>query len=386
MKKIALLISIIFCLSFVSCTYDKNKTVKTTTAETNVNMEVKTEPKPEPEPVRQYVNLTFAGDVLFHIGQINSGYLGSGKGYDFNYMFQDIKPQTEKGDLSLTCLETSMRTDWKPTGYPCFNTPPQVLDALKNAGFDIINLANNHVVDTGEKGFYGLLDNIKSRGLQYFGSAKPEEDKTLYVEKNGIKLAFLGYTYGTNGIKAPDNTVNYIDESKIKSDIDAAKSKSDFVIVWMHMGTEYVRNVEKDQYTLYRKVADMGADCVIGSHPHVPKKSEIYSTNGREVPIVYSLGNFISAQRKEQHKYSDVGLISHMTIMKEGNKTEIIDMDAVPIYVLKYNRGGKVIYRVVECSKIDDFKEATNDQKSYVKEVYAELSKEHDFSVFKNNK
>ena len=374
--------SFIFIFLLSSCDSLSKKNVKDVKGTEIPPQEVKV------EEVKK-AKVTIAGDIMFHDGLIQSAYLGNNKGYDFHYMFEDIKPRIINSDVAAVCLEGSMHPTWKPTGYPCFNTPASALDALKDTGFDIISMANNHVMDTGKAGFYNYLDEIKKRNLLVTGAGLPEDDKIAYIEKNGIKMALIAYTYGTNGIPAPEGTVNYIDEEKIKNDIIKAKGKCDFVMVWLHMGNEYVRKVEDEQYRLYREVADMGADMVIGSHPHVPKKSEVYDSNGRKVWIIYSLGNFLSAQRpKEAEKtylYTDVGLIADFTVVKDKDGVHIEDADITPIYDLKYREGNRIIYRIVECSKINDYKEATQEQKNYVNKKYNELIGEHDMSVFKHN-
>jgi poly-gamma-glutamate synthesis protein (capsule biosynthesis protein) len=164
-----------------------------------------------------------------------------------------------------------------------------------------------------------------------------------------------------------------IDKESIKNDIDKIKKLCDFTIAYVHTGNEYVRKPEESTVKLFHEIADMGADCIIGNHPHVPRRTEVYDSNGKKVFIIYACGNFISAQRKP---YTDTGVIVNMDVIKKDSDTTVEKVEIVPVYVLKYKVGSKIIYRVVKCSDIDKYKEATKEQIDYAKKVGLEILEE----------
>ncbi|TDT50950.1 CapA family protein [Fonticella tunisiensis] len=331
------------------------------------------------EPVRREITILTAGDIMFHNPQIKAAY--TGKTYNFKPSFEEIKPIIEKADIAIGNFETTINPDKKPSGYPTFNAPVEVLDAIKYAGFDVLTTANNHAMDTGTKGLLNTVEAIKEHGMIPVGTGKKDDDKFAIVEKNGVNVAILSYTYGTNGIKAPDGMVNLIDKDKIKSDIERVKNRSDFVLVMLHTGTEYIRKVEDFQYALFREIADMGADAVIGGHPHVARKSEVYSSNGRNVFISYSMGNFISNQTA---KYTDIGTMVELRVVKTDT-AKIEDARVIPVYRSIIKQGGRTIHQVLPAENIDKYSDKVPvSRRSYVKQVYGELTDIKDIEVFKN--
>jgi poly-gamma-glutamate synthesis protein (capsule biosynthesis protein) len=237
-------------------------------------------PEPTPEPPKK-ITIVAVGDIMFHSPQIKEAYTKDG--YNFNPSFEEIAPVLGSADIAIGNLETTVNTKRKPSGYPTFNAPIEALDAILNAGFDILVTANNHSVDTGAEGIKETVNNIIQKGMVPVGTGEVENNKFAIIEKNDIKVGILAYTSSTNGIPAPSGMVNMVDSDSIKSDIEQIKDKCDFLIVYVHMGTEYVRSIEDSQEKLFKDIADAGADCVLGSHPHVARKSELYKTNGREV-------------------------------------------------------------------------------------------------------
>jgi Bacterial capsule synthesis protein PGA_cap. len=203
------------------------------------------------------------------------------------------------------------------------------------------------------------------------GSGEPNEDKSVIIRKNNINIGMLSYTYGTNYGEQYPEMINYIKEDKIKKDIDIIRTKCDFLIVYLHLGTEYVRTVEPFQADIVNKVANMGADAILCSHPHVAKKTEMLNAQGRKVLVNYSMGNFLSNQND---KYTDIGSMENLIIEKKGNLTDLKSATTIPVYRLRYNSNGKTIYKVVPCSSIDKFSNIlTKDTISYVNQVSNEL-------------
>src|SRR5690606_25181020 len=196
--------------------------------------------------------------------------------------------------------------------------------ALKNTGFDILNTNNNHALDQGKQGLINTIDNIESYGMKKIGTYKSrEEDHILIEEVNGIKIAFLSYCYGYNGLEGflteeeRSYMVSEIDEDRIKNEILEAKARGvDLISVIIHWGNEYQRSPSEYQLELGGKMVEWGANIIFGSHPHVIQKSEIIEYEGKNNFIIYSMGNFISNQRKATmgNKYTEDGIMVKVQI------------------------------------------------------------------------
>ncbi len=308
-----------------------------------------------PEPQHREVTLLAVGDVMAHMPQVNQAFDASQNDYDFSPSFAAIKPYIEEADLAAANLETTLAGDARPYGgYPMFNTPDAMADALAGAGFDLICTANNHSLDTGEKGVYRTLEVLESRGLKTFGTARSqsERDRPLFVEADGIHLAFLAYTYGTNGIPLPqgkDFIVNLIDEDLMEQDIQRARAAgADLVLVYMHWGQEYQTQHSEQQEKWARVLAEAGADAVIGSHPHVVQPAQWITVDGedgsdRQVPVVYSLGNFVSNQHQTGGiPTGDVqyGMLLRLHLEKDmkSGEAEVAEADYLLSYVQREQR------------------------------------------------
>jgi poly-gamma-glutamate capsule biosynthesis protein CapA/YwtB (metallophosphatase superfamily) len=322
----------------------------------------------EIEEEEKKISIIATGDIMFHMPQIKSAYKGS-KTYDFKPFFDMVKPDIEAADIAIANLETTINPKKAIASYPKFNSPVEVLDAIKYTGFDVLVTANNHCVDTGKDGIISTVNAVKSYGMNPVGTGKSTDDKSFVVEKNGIKVGVLAYTSSTNGIKAPEGMVNFVDINRIKVDIEKIKPSSDFIIVYVHTGTEYVTKVEENQRKIFRQIADLGADAVLGSHPHVVRPSEVYNSKGKNVFIAYSMGNFISNQ---PYKYTDIGLMVNLTVKKFKGNTSLDAAELIPVYRLKYTEKGKLIYKTVLCSEIDEYK-VSNQNKVYVEETYKNI-------------
>lgn len=316
------------------------------------------------------VSIISIGDILFHMPEVEAA--KENGSYNFKPMFSDVKDIISSKDVAVANFESTINPNRNLSGYPSFNTPVQALDALKDVGLDVLLSDNNHSLDTGVEGIKSTNRFMKQYGFKVVGSGEPNEDKSTIVEKNGIKLGLLSYTYGTNFGKQYSDMINYIDENNIKRDIDAIKSKCDFIIIYLHVGTEYVRTVEPFQADLINNIASMGADAILCSHPHVARKSEVLNVNGREVFVNYSMGNFISNQNS---KYTDIGSMVDMKILKTGSNTQLDYAETIPVYRLRYKSGGKTIFKTVLSSNIENFNKIIGASDiSYVKQVSGELA------------
>lgn len=295
------------------------------------------------------LSLLFVGDLMNHSPQTSAAYDIVSKQYIYDTCYYWVKDYLSKPDISIANLEVTL-AGYPYTGYPMFSAPDAYAIAAKNAGFDYFFTSNNHTCDKKLKGVVRTLDVLDSLNIGHTGSFRNlEERNSTYpsiVEKNGIKLAFLNATYGTNGMPIPaPSMVNLLDSIQLKADFEKAKSLNpDFIIMGVHWGNEYQRTPSADQ----KKWADFfirnGANLIIGSHPHVVQTFE--RRNG--VPVIYSLGNFISNQRD---RYKDGGIAYEIELLKTEGKTQIISHNYQAIWVQK-QQYPKVVYRLIP----EDFK------------------------------
>lgn len=262
------------------------------------------------------LSLLFAGDVMGHDSQIASAYNKATQQYDYAPCFQFVKPYVSAADLAIGNLELTLAgPPYK--GYPQFSSPDVLATTLKDIGFDVLVTANNHSVDRRRSGIERTIKILDSLEIQHTGTFVDSLDRLnnypLMLEKNGISLALLNYTYGTNGIPVPKPViVNLIDTATIRKDLAAAQARNpDIVIVFMHWGGEY----QNRQNATQKKLADFcfkhGADLVIGSHPHVVQPMEWHKEKNQLV--VYSLGNYVSGQRK---RYTNGGASAWVELQK----------------------------------------------------------------------
>ncbi len=277
------------------------------------------EPPPPPPPDIRKAVITAAGDIMAHRIQIEQAYV-EGDRYDFGPSFQAIAPRLRAVDLAVANFETTMAGPERGySGYPCFNAPANLAFNLKEAGFDLMSTANNHSLDTGLDGLKKTLENLQFAGLQTFGTYADPADREvpLLVDVNGIRVAFLAYTYSTNGIPVPagyEYAINYLPffnfgngsynfdlVEPVFDDIAAARSAgADLVVVYMHWGREYHHTPDEEQRDLAHRLAEAGADLILGNHPHVIQPMEWLQVerNGksRRVLVAYAMGNFLSNQ------------------------------------------------------------------------------------------
>jgi poly-gamma-glutamate capsule biosynthesis protein CapA/YwtB (metallophosphatase superfamily) len=309
-------------------------------------------------PDTNRLTILFAGDIMGHDSQINAAFYTESGTYDYNFCYAYLKPFIQKADIAVGNLEVTLSGE-PYKGYPRFSSPDELAKALKETGFDILVNANNHALDRGKEGLERTIQVIRNGGLIMTGTFESgEARKTRYpliVEKNNILLAILNYTYGTNElIPSPPNIVNYIDTSMIRDDIrKVRKVNPDFIIACMHWGNEYERFENEAQQALAQFLANEGVDAIIGSHPHViqPVKFLYNRTDSADfVPIVYSLGNFISNQRE---RYRNGGIIFSLDLAKT-DKTIITDYSYLPVWVQKPVIQDKTRFRMIPANISDE--------------------------------
>ena len=272
------------------------------------------------------VNITFlfAGDNLIHPNiYIDASYRKTAeKAYDFLPMYENIAEAVAAADYAFINQETVMAGEgYANSGYPTFNSPQQLGLDLAKLGFDIIGMANNHMLDKGAAGLSATMDFWDSCPVVTIGAYRDEEDaaRLRIVEKDGVKIALLAYTYGTNGIVKPSSSplvIPYIDDELIKSDIAGAEAEADFIIVSIHWGDENTQKVSSEQKRLAQLIADSGADIIIGHHSHTLQPIEtVTAADGREILCVYSLGNLVSGMARPVNQ---VGGLFTFTVTTDG--------------------------------------------------------------------
>ncbi len=248
---------------------------------------------------RPEVELLFAGDAMQHAAQLKAAARTDGS-HDYSECFELLRPYVSKADYAVVNLEVPL--GGKPyTGYPCFSAPGEYAVALADAGFDMMLTANNHTLDRNTPGLLKTLDHLDNINVDHIGTYRNQAERDSVIpyikEVGGIKLGFINYTYGTNGIVARgDGVVDYIDREKIHKDIvSTRKAGAELIVACMHWGDEYKLLPNAAQKSLADYLVDEGVDLIIGSHPHVIQPIEMRKrADGRNVLVVYSLGNFIS--------------------------------------------------------------------------------------------
>ncbi|MFG6119676.1 CapA family protein [Thalassobacillus sp. B23F22_16] len=298
MKKVFLLVMLSFVMGACAQSPDKQFFANDLTAKQS------DDPTKQEYPVNPKITLAAIGDILIHAPVYRDAQTADG--YDFTPMFENTAPYLEEATIAIANQETMIGgADFGLSGYPAFNSPTEVGDALKESGIDVVSIANNHTLDRGEQAINNSLSHWESIDMIYTGAYKSQKDqKKLRViqTEEGIDVAFLSYTYGTNGIPLPSGKnylVNLIDEQKIKSDITRANKQADAVVVSVHFGSEYERMPNRDQKELAQVMADAGAHVILGHHPHVLQPIEMLEgKKGNDTLVIYSLGNFISAQEE----------------------------------------------------------------------------------------
>ncbi|TCO09633.1 CapA family protein [Natronoflexus pectinivorans] len=275
----------------------------------------------------QEATLLFFGDIMGHGAQIESAERDEGRYYDYSENFKYIEPYFRSADVVVGNLEVTLAG--KPyKGYPLFSSPDELATALKESGVNVLVTANNHSCDRGRAGLERTIKVLDQHHFVRTGTFLDSTDMAKHhpriIHINGIKLALLNYTYGTNGIPVTQpNIVNLIDKETMKQDLKLTKSMHpDKIIMFLHWGNEYATSPSNDQTELAEFLFEHGADIIIGAHPHVIQPMHLTYQNDREQLVVYSLGNFISNQRWE---LTDGGAMVRITLAKHKGDTYIKD-------------------------------------------------------------
>ena len=290
-----------------------------------------------------HVNLTLiaVGDNLIH-GPIyrQANERSNNSGFDFRPAYQQIASYLAEADLALMNQETPLGgTELGLSSYPQFNSPQELGEQMIELGFNMFSHANNHVLDAGQRGFNNTIAFWRRQSAEkpviMAGIAADREDDQLQIlQVKDLKIALLAYTYGTNGLRLPKSSsgiIKYLDDDLICQELDKAIAEANIVIVSVHWGQEYQANANNEQKRLAQLMADNGADIIIGSHPHVLQGVEMLSTpDGKQVPVFYSLGNFISAQNRPDTMLGGMAKVQ-MVYDKATGKLSLTELGIIPL-------------------------------------------------------
>lgn len=299
--------------------------------------------------------IVFAGDAMQHQGQLDAAKRGGGV-FDYSECFTAVAPYIESADYAVVNLETPIGKK-NFTGYPCFNAPESFAQSLVDAGFDMMLTANNHCLDRRDNGLRTTLDVLDGRNIAHVGTYRNKADREASLPKivdiKGFKVAFLNYTYGTNGIKIQgDVVVDYIDRKLIASDVELARSKgAEIVAACIHWGNEYQLLPHYSQKLLADYLCDLGVDLIIGGHPHVIQPMELRHSDkhDKDILLVYSLGNFISNMKTRDTRG---GAMLRVSLYRDASGVARID---APSYRLVFTipGGAGANYKVVPVESLD---------------------------------
>ena len=303
--------------------------------------------------------LTAIGDVMCHNTQYMDAYDSDTGTYDFSYVFDNISSYTKTADICIGNLETSFAgEDRGYSNYPTFNSPDSLADSLKSV--DVLSTAGNHALDMGFSGLSRTIDVLDKADISHLGTYKTQEDqdKVLIKYVKGVKIAFIDYTYGTNGISVPSDKkfcINLIDKDLIKKHIETAKNQNtDMIVACMHWGTEYQTKQNSEQEELADFLFQNGVNVIIGNHPHVIQPMEkrtvtLEDGSTRDGFVVYALGNFICDQNAVNTRDS---IILNLKITKHTDGSITIDnYDYVPIYMYKDTSVSKHKMKILDINK-----------------------------------
>ncbi|MBR4973419.1 MAG: CapA family protein [Clostridia bacterium] len=334
------------------------------------------------EEKETFATVLSTGDIMVHDTQVYGAYNSQTGEYDFSAFFKETASYFKSADLSVANLEVTFggTESGKYSGYPAFNTPDSLADAIKNSGLNFLITANNHSYDTGLFGLKRTAQILKQKGIEFIGTRETTDDNTYAIKAiNGIKIGMANYTYSTfaNGKKALNGNVlkeeagplvNTFDYNNIESFYTEAQSVisemkhngAEFIVFYMHWGNEYQLKANTWQKSIAQKLSNLGVDIIIGSHPHVIEPIElIHSEDGQNTTVcVYSTGNVVSNQRQEimdscPSGHTEDGMLFSFTLRKYKNEVSLDSVDLIPTWVNRYKGGGGYLYTIYPLENAD---------------------------------
>lgn len=344
------------------------------------------------------IEIVATGDILIHKEILETQYNSETDEYDFNNNFKYIKKYLEKADLAIGNLETTLSgiENYGFSGYPSFNSPDSLADAMKSAGYDIVANMNNHCLDRDVNGYYRTRKTLVDRGFDVIGTRESIDDKRYIIKDvKGIKVGVISYGYtmtvedgnfGVNGISIPYDLLqlmNYYHPDTLENDMLNMKEQielmredgAEVIVFYMHWGDEYELEPNDIQKQIAQFLADEKVDIIFGTHPHSLQPIDmIQSSDGSsDTAVVYSMGNFLSSQRTERigNPYTEDGAIVSVKVNKDMETNEItVDIPTyIPTWVNWYGKDAKLFYEVVPAT-IDDADYLTEEGRERIKESF----------------
>lgn len=330
---------------------------------------------PEPEHVVSTATILSTGDLLMH-GQLITDARQSDGSYDFSYIFPYITEYVSAADYAVANLETTLAGTAKPyQGNPMFNCPDELVDAAKNAGFDMLLTASNHSYDSQQAGFERTVRTVREKGLANLGTMLSGEEPKYAVQNiNGINIGMICYTYEdstgpgnppalnynpmqSNGYDIincfrhsdPSSLYNHLETQMELMRADGAEA----IVVYLHWGQEYKLEANASQKEIAQKLCDMGVDVIIGGHPHVVEPVQLLSSTvdpDHKTVCLYSMGNAVSNQRanvmtSQPSGHTEDGVWFTVTFCKYSDGTVYLeDVDLIPTWVNLQTTGGRYYY------------------------------------------
>lgn len=348
---------------------------------------ISSEDKPtvDPHGVAASATVVNTGDIILHSTVLDGAKTADGS-YDFSAFFREADDYFKNSDLAVANLEVTLggTESGAFSGYPVFNAPDTLLDAVKNSGISVLLTANNHCYDTGFFGLKRTVQQIKAKGLQFIGTKELQTDPVYIVKNvNGVKIGMVSYTYETS---RDANGTKYINANPVKSEAtsfinsfsydyidsfyaeaqsviaDMKNNGADAVVFYMHWGNEYQTAPNTWQKTIAQKLCNMGVDVIVGGHPHVIQPIEmLYSEDSQNTTVcIYSLGNAISNQRIElmdscPSGHTEDGMLFYYTFEKYNDGTAALTaVDIIPTWVDKYRGGSGYQYTMYPLNSAQD--------------------------------
>lgn len=306
------------------------------------------EPIEEPVVIPEVsMELAMIGDVLLH--RRLAVY------QEFTSSFEPVLEHLQSPDYLIANQESPPTAPTYPiNGYPQFSSPEYIIRDLQKAGVDMVNIANNHIVDKGEGGMTEVFKTLDNYNMPYVGAYRSKEDASnaRIIEKEDLKIGVLSYTYGTNGLYLPKGSeyiVNYIDVEKMVREVQELKPQVDVVTVLIHWGDEYTIEYNSTQKDIATRLNEVGADIIFGSHPHVLQPYEkIVGTAGNVTHVYYSLGNFFATIVTIPETF--IGGIASVQITKKG---EEVTIDTPKVFATSMLKDADGIYRIYPLAEVE---------------------------------
>ncbi|MDV4150202.1 CapA family protein [Clostridium sp. AL.422] len=364
----------------------------------NINEDIGKEIEPIEEEKEDKITIEIAatGDVLIHKEILETQYDAESDSYDFKNTLQYVREYLTNADLTISNLEGTLSgiENYGFSGYPSFNAPDELADAMKWAGIDVVNNMNNHSLDRDIRGFYRTRETLEDRGFDIIGTRSTADDPRYIIKDvKGIKVGIISYSYamtaeggvrGLNGTPISSEVyplMNTFREDSLEDDFSAMKEEIDkmksdgaeVIIFYMHWGDEYELEPNETQLEIAKFLANNGVDIVFATHPHSLQPIDVIKSDDglKEMPVIYSMGNFLSSQRTEriENPYTEDGVIVFVKINKDEDTGEIkVEYPTyLPTWVNWYGKDGKLFYEVVPAT-INDASYLTEEGKTRVVE------------------